>query len=148
MSVDMRRRYRCRRVRLAVEPFGALIVFLGLVLAVGNRPPLPIRLAGAAGILIGLSFVWWGRRIGVDIDGSTVTVRSPMQVRVSRDDILGVGTRRWFANRVIYVELRDGRRLDTSLIQGASVTWAGGETHDILAVLAEELQLPSKTTQP
>lgn len=136
------RRYRCRRVRLAVDPFGALIVFLGLVLAVGNKPPAPIRLGGAAAILVGVGFIWCAHRIGVDVCGSTVTVRGPLQTRVSRADLAGVGMYRWFANRVVYLELHNGRRLDTSLIQGARVNWAGGKTHDILGVLAAELELP------
>lgn len=139
-------RYRCSRNRVAVEAFGVLIVFLGLVLAAGNRPSVPLRLGGVGAVLIGIGLIWWGRRIGVDVEGSNVVVRGPLQTRVSKDDIVSVGTRRWFANHVVYLELRDGRRLDTNLIQGARVTWAGGQTSDILMVLATELGLPVDAT--
>ncbi len=44
---------------------------------------------------------------------------------------------------VVHFDLSDGSRLGTDLIQGAWVTWESGKTKDILAVLKEELAIPS-----
>lgn len=121
-------------------PFGALIGVLGLVLAGAPPAPILVRVLGLAGIPL----AWWfgtvGGRIGVDIDEAGMVVHGPFRSqRVSRYDIVGVGTHRWFANMVVHLDLRDGRRLGTNLIQGALVTWQDGKTKDILSVLQHEL---------
>jgi hypothetical protein len=49
---------------------------------------------------------------------------------------------------VIHFDLRDDRRLETNLIQGALVTWRGGKTKDILSVLQRELDTCEKEAEP
>jgi hypothetical protein len=104
---------------------------------------------GVAGIPLGWAYIRRGVSIGVDIDEAGVVVRGPFSSqRVSKDDIIGVGTHRWFVNMVVHFNLRDGRRLGTNLIQGALVTWPGGNTKDILSVLQRELDTRGKEQEP
>jgi hypothetical protein len=56
-----------------------------------------------------------------------------------KDDIVAIGTSRWFVNLVVYFELKDGRRLGTNLIQGARVRFPEGATKDAVAVLERDL---------
>jgi hypothetical protein len=125
-------------------PFGLILGILGLVLAGAPPTPIPLRVFG----LVCIGLAWWfgtaGGRIGMDIDEAGVVVRGPFSSkRISRTEIVRVGTHKWFVNTVVHLDLRDGRRLGTNLIQGALVTWRGGETRDILAVLQRELATDS-----
>jgi hypothetical protein len=83
------------------------------------------------------------------MDDAAVVVRGPFSShRVPKRDIVGVGIHRWAVNMVVHLDLRDGRRLETNLIQGALVTWRGGRTKDILSVLQRDLNAHGKETAP
>lgn len=139
MSIEGRR-YRTRRNQIAVYPFSLLIGLSGLLLAGASGSPIAARLVGIGFLLIVWPYTRWGLRIGVDVADGEIIVRGPYKSqRLFRDDIMDMGTYRWFANKVVYFDLRDGRRLRTNLIQGALVTWQGGGTKDILSVLRHEL---------
>lgn len=149
MSVDSRR-YRTRRNQIAIYPFSVLIGLIGLLLAGASAAPIAARLVGVGLILLVWPYTRWGLRIGVDIADSEIVVHGPYKSQhLIRDDIVDMGTYRWFANKIVYFDLQDGRRLRTNLIQGALVTWQGGRTKDILSVLRQELDTcVAKTPTP
>jgi xanthosine utilization system XapX-like protein len=134
------RHYRTWRNRLAVYPFGILIGILGLILAAASPAPVAVRIVGVAGIPLAWLYIRRGTRIGVEVTNDGIVVYGPLSTqRVSTADVLNVGTHRWFMNQVVHLDLRDGRRVETNLIQGVLVTWHGGKTKDILSVLQREL---------
>jgi hypothetical protein len=121
-------------------PSGIILGVLGLVVAGASPAPVPVRIFG----LICIPLAWWfgtiGGRIGVDINEADILVRGLFgSERLSRADIVGVGTHRWFLNFVVHFDLRHGRRLSTNLIQSARVSWKDGRTNDILSVLQGEI---------
>jgi hypothetical protein len=141
MSVPTNRRhYRTWRNRVGVYFFGSVIGILGLVLAGASPAPIAVRIVGVAALPLAWLYVRRGTRIGVEVTNDGIVVYGTFSTqRVSTADVLNVGTHRWFMNQVVHLDLRDGRRVETNLIQGALVTWHGGKTKDILSVLQREL---------
>jgi hypothetical protein len=131
--------------------FGVLIGVLGVAVAGAAPAPIPVRIVGVVCIPLAWVYIRRGRRIGVEVGRGGAVVYGPFSTQwVSRDDVLDVGTHRWFMNTVIHLDLRDGRRVETNLIQGALVTWPDGKTTDIRSVLKRELNAcvaPRETAQ-
>lgn len=80
--------------------------------------------------------------MGIETDKNGIVVYGPVSTRhVGWDEIAGLGVHRWGINReVLHLELVDGRKLETNLIQGRAVTWQDGKTKDIKSVLRSDLQ--------
>jgi hypothetical protein len=122
ISADTRH-YRTWRNRVLLYPFGVLAAVLGLAVA-GAPVALPVRIP----TLAGLAFAFWlirrGTHVGLEVGTKGIEVYGPFRTQhVSWDQVAGLGTYRWFANKVVELDLSDGRKLETNLIQGALVTW-------------------------
>lgn len=135
-----KRHYRTQRNRFFAYPFGGLAIVVGLIVILAPRGGLAIHIS-AAGCL---AFVLWlirnALRLGIATDEGGVVVYGPISAqRVTWGEIAGLDTHRWSINQIVDLQLVDGRKLNTNLIQGASVTWHGGKTSDILDVLGKEL---------
>jgi hypothetical protein len=134
------RYYRTLRNRIAIYPFGVVIGLLGLILAGATSAPIALRIFGAMAIPIAVIYTRRGLRLGIRLNESEVVVYAPFRtLHVQRADVAGVGLHKWFANWVVHIELRDGRRIETNLIEGALVTWKDGKTKHILVALEHEL---------
>jgi hypothetical protein len=113
---------------------------LGIAVAGASAAPIPLRVVGIAAIPLAWAYIWRGVRIGVEVCDGYIVIYGPFRTqRVSRVDVLRISTHSWFMNTVVHLDLQDGRRIETNLIQGALVTWHGGKTRDILSVLRREL---------
>jgi len=106
-----------------------------------------VRIAAVAGIVL----CWWmarrAGRTGLEVDETGIVRLGAFQTQhVTWDEIVGLSTTRVFASVLVYLNLADGRRLQTGLVQGPTVVWQRGETKDIVSVLQHELDVRGALT--
>lgn len=119
------RHYRSRRVKWIIYPFAAVAMLLGIVLAATPHHISPaIRVAAVAGV----AACWWmarrAGRLGLEVDETGIVRLGAFQTQhITWDEIVGLSTARVFASVIVYLNLADGRRLQTGLVQGPTVVW-------------------------
>lgn len=90
-----------------------------------------------------LALIWLARRIkiqGVEVtDDGYIVHNAFLTKRLKWHEIDSFYTKRWVFNQEVFVLLKNGEKVRTSLAQGLVVVWKGGRTRDILSILRSEL---------
>jgi len=99
-----------------------------------------------------LALVWLARRMktqGVEATGDGYIVHNAFATtRLGWNEINNFYTKRWVFNQEVFVLLKNGEKVRTSLAQGLVVVWKGGRTRDILSILRDELRVHTHGASP
>ncbi len=129
--------YRTRLTRFLLYPFCVAGFVFTFPLVVAPRGGWPVHVIALVAMLAwALSFKVPGR-FGLTIGNRGVVVCHGLWSRsIDWGQIDSFDTRRWGFNQEVGIQLKDGRRALTSLLQGRVVTWRDGATRDIMSILA------------
>jgi hypothetical protein len=141
-----RRHYRTHIGLIILYPFCVVGVVLGLLVTLVPRGGVLLHIMTAGCVLGALWLTGRVKRLGVLVTSENITVYNTYYTRrIAWVDVGGFDTRRWVLNREVGIQLRDGSRIHTSLLQGRFVTWSGGKTRDIISVLQADLDSRADT---